>query len=184
MEIMPSGPTYALAQDPAYLAFLRASGLAESVATADAARRRDAINQALGIAGEDLDSQGEQTRRGISAAQEDRGVFRSGQTLQRMSEQEEDQARRRSAIELAGAGQIGDLESGLLMQLAGSQVKGAEYGLGLAGDRALSDGLSSLSLGAATPVATNTAPASVTPAATSTTPTTSLYRRKRGQQEY
>lgn len=145
----PIGASGALAQDPAYLAFLRASGLTEQIALGDAARRRDSINQALGIAVDDLDAGGEQSRRGISDSQEDRGVFRSGQTLRRLGEQEEDQARRRSAIELAGAGQLGDIESNLLTQVAGLQTRGAEFGLNQAGNRTYEDGLAAL---AATPI--------------------------------
>jgi hypothetical protein len=143
---MPIGASGALAQDPSYLAFLRASGLSQAIAVNNADRQRNDINTALGIANDDLSANGEQERRGISNSQEDRGVYRSGQTLSRMSDQETGQARRKSAIELAGTGQLGDIEFNLLTNLAGQQVRGAEAGLGTGQRLTLADGENALAL--------------------------------------
>lgn len=172
-----TGPTYALASDPAYLAFLRASGLSGSIATADADRRRNDINIALGIGTDDLNASGEQERRGISDSQEDRGVYRSGQTLRRLGEQEASQGRRRSAIELAASGQLGDIESNLLQTLAGNEVRGAELGLSLSGDRTLADGNAAIAAGTYNPApytAAVPAPATTAPAAPAATPTSAV----------
>lgn len=135
-----TSPAYSLAQDPAYLALLRASGLTDSIATSDAARRREAVNTALGLQTDDLNATGEQERRAVATSQEGRGVFRSGETLRRTADQESSQARRRSGIELAASGQLGDIEHNLVSQLAGTQVRGAELGLTLGSNRTLADG--------------------------------------------
>lgn len=135
---------YSLAQDPAYLAFVRAAGLSEQVAAADVARRQAATKLALGIQTDDLNAAGERERQGVRGSQESRGVFRSGQTQQRLTEQEDQQARRQSALELAAATQLGDAQSGLESAIAAQQLRGAELGLSLSQNAALQSGNAAL----------------------------------------
>lgn len=125
----PSMGTSSVYGDPAMLAFIRASGMSNEIAAADVARRQAAINQALGIATQDTEAAGEQSRRNIAGGMEARGVFRSGQNMLAQQYQEEAQARRLGALRLAAANQIGDLHSGLLSQIAANQQKAASLAL-------------------------------------------------------
>lgn len=123
---MVESPIYG---DPAMLAFIRSSGLANDVASADVARRTDNYNRALGIATDDINAQGERSRRGIAGNYESRGVYRSGAQLRAQSEQEADQARRLGAARLSTADAIGGLQSQLLQTIANNQQRAAELGL-------------------------------------------------------
>lgn len=123
---MVQSPIYG---DPSMLAFMRASGLSNEIAAADVARDTSATQRALGIATDDLGIRGEQERRGISNNQEDRGVFRSGQTLTRTAEQEGAQARQLGAMQDAAANRVSGLQSGLLAKIAANQQSAAEAGL-------------------------------------------------------
>lgn len=111
---MAQSPIMSLMQDPAFAIFVTASGMQEELALADAARRRNAINQALGIQEEDIAEQGRAQRKEIAGNQESRGVFKSGQTLERSAESERAQARASALAQLNAATQLGDVESGLL----------------------------------------------------------------------
>lgn len=172
---MPDSPAFALAQDPAYLAFLRASGLSDEIAAAAVARQSGAINQALGLNVEDLDESGRRQRRSISSSQESRGALRSGETLRRTSEQEQDQARRRAAIEQAAANQLGGLQTGLASQIAGTQLKGSELALGMSADRDLSTGQDAIDLAMTAPAAAPTPLTAASRTASSTTRRKATY---------
>lgn len=117
-----------LYNDPTIMAFLRSSGLGEQVAANEVARRQAAIQQALGTNIEDLGAQGEIARRNIAGSQEASGVFRSGQTLQRTAEQEQQQARTQGALQQQATNQLNDLQGNLAMQVAQNQQKAAELG--------------------------------------------------------
>lgn len=133
-------PLAALAQNPAFAAFLRTSGLGNQIATADAAQRTFALDQALGLGTEALDESGRRERRGIAGNQESRGVLRSGQTLQRTSEQEYDQGVRRAALEMATADSKGQLNTALASSIAGNLARGADLGLDVGADDAYDTG--------------------------------------------
>lgn len=112
--------------DPSILAFLRAAGYAGEAATADVARRRNDIENALGLSIADLDARGEQARRGISGNFESRGVFKSGAHLRDQAEQEATQGRQAGALEQQAASQIGNLTSSLTQQIAQNQQRAQE----------------------------------------------------------
>lgn len=115
--------------DPSILAFLRAAGYSESAAAADVARRRNDIENALGLSIDDLDARGEQERENIAGSQEARGMFRSGQTLNRTAEQEAQQGRQSGALQQQAASQIGNLTSSLTQQIAQNQQRAQELAL-------------------------------------------------------
>lgn len=108
-------------KDPSFAAFVSAAGLQEELALADAARRRESINRALGIQTEEISAQGQQARKQIRGQQEVSGALRSGQTLERLADQEASEARLQSAAQLDAATRIGDIQSGLATQSAGTQ---------------------------------------------------------------
>jgi hypothetical protein len=127
-------------QDPAFAMFVTAAGLQDELALADAARRRHAINQALGIETEQIGEQGEKQRRGIAGQHEASGTFKSGQNLQEQAESERSQARAQSLAQLNAANQLGDIESGLLTGQANRQFDIATKALGSAEGLALEQG--------------------------------------------
>ncbi|MGH2667520.1 MAG: hypothetical protein ACRDH5_00080, partial [bacterium] len=98
-------------------------------------------------------------------------VVRSGQTQELSNESLAAEARRKQALALAGATQVGDLQAGLLNTIAGQEQRGAELGLSLAGQNYLENGALSL---AAQPLAapTYTFGAPVTPTVSPIKPTT------------
>jgi hypothetical protein len=61
-----ASPLETLMQNPAFAAFVTASGLQEEILLQDAARRRRGIESALGIQTEGLEESGRRERRGIS----------------------------------------------------------------------------------------------------------------------
>lgn len=115
-------------KDPTVQAFLRASGLSEQTAANDVARRQAAINTALNTNLDDLAAQGDIARRNIAGNQEARGVYRSGQTLQRTAEQQAAQARQQSALQQNALNQVNDLSGQLAQQVANNQQRAAELG--------------------------------------------------------
>ncbi len=115
--------------DPSILAFLRASGMSQETAAADVARRRTAIEQALGTSIKDLEDQGEVSRENISGNAESNGVFRSGQLSTDLQRQRASQLRRQGALTDQAGYQIGNLTSSLQQQIAENQQKAAELGL-------------------------------------------------------
>lgn len=128
-----STPPNPLAQDPAWAAFLRTSGLEYDQAAGDIARRSSAINTALGLDIPDIEEQGKKDRRGIDSNFEARGVYESGQRLKLLGEQEAHQARQLGRRQLAAGNQIGGLESDLADTVARIQRRGAELGSSIAG---------------------------------------------------
>lgn len=129
---MAQSPINSLMQDPAFAMFVTASGMQEELAMADAARRRHAINQALGIQTEEMGESGEQERKGIAGRHEAAGVFKSGQNLEDQAQSERRQARAQSLAQLNAANQLGDVESNLLTGNVNRQFDIAQSALGAA----------------------------------------------------
>jgi hypothetical protein len=116
-----ASPLETLMQNPAFAAFVTASGLQEEILLQDAARRRRGIESALGIQTEGLEESGRRERRGISGGFESRGTFRSGDHQTAISEQESDQGRQMALTQLAASEQLGDVESNLLQSQVNRQ---------------------------------------------------------------
>lgn len=129
---MAQSPINSLMQDPAFAMFVTASGMQEELAMADAARRRHAINQALGIQTEEMGESGEQERKNISGRNEAAGIFKSGQNLEENAQSERRQARAQSLAQLNAANQLGDVESNLLTGNVNRQFDIAQSALGAA----------------------------------------------------
>lgn len=117
-----------LYKDPTILAFLRSSGLGEQVMANEIARRQAAINQTLGTNLEDLAARGVIDRRNIGGSMEARGLYRSGENLQKQAEQEAQQARLQGSLQQQAANQVADLQGNLAMKVAENQQKAAELG--------------------------------------------------------
>jgi hypothetical protein len=111
---MAVSPLNTLMQDPAFAMFISASGMQEELALADAARRRHAINQSLGIQEEQIADQGQQQRKGIAGEHAMRGAPSSGQHLEENAQSEKNQARASALAQLNAADQLGEVESGLM----------------------------------------------------------------------
>lgn len=124
-------------QDPAFAAFVAAAGLQDEIGMAEAARKRTAINQALGLSNEDTQESGEVERRNISGNQESRGVFRSGQTRQLTDEQERRQARQLAYGQLTAGEAKADIEHGLAANAANRNFDYISKALDVAGNQTL-----------------------------------------------
>lgn len=119
-------------QDPAFAIFVTASGMQEELAHADAARRRQSINQALGIQEEQIGEQGEEQRKGIAENFEQRGISGAGASLEKQAKSERSQARASALAQLNAADQMGEIESGLLTGNVNRQFDIAQNALGAA----------------------------------------------------
>jgi len=140
----PSMGTSSVYGDPSMLAFIRSSGMANEIAASDVARKTATLNQALGIATQDLAAQGEDARRNIAGSMEARGFHRSGQHLLENQRQEAAQARRLGGLRLTTADQIADLQSGPLARIAGNQQRAAELALNTGMNQDTQAGLAAL----------------------------------------
>lgn len=138
-------------KDPTILAFLRSSGLSEQVAANEIARRQTAVNQALATNLDDLGAKGVIERRNIDGSQEARGMFRSGQTLQRGADQQAQEARIGGAMQQQAQNQVNDLAGNLTMMVAQNQQKAAELGTSTYVDRALQAGQNQIDANYANP---------------------------------
>lgn len=130
----PAAPQNVLAEDPAWLAFLRTSGLEYDQAAADMSRRSAAINTALGLDIPEIEEQGKQARRGIDNSFAARGVFESTARKDRLGEQEAQQTSQIGRRRLDAVNQVGGLEGDLAGTVAGIQRRGAEMGSSIAGN--------------------------------------------------
>lgn len=127
----PQLPAKNVYENPAFLAFLRTSGLEMDTAAADVARQESALQQALASSVADLQTQGAQARRGIDQNFESRGVFRSGARGERLGEQE---ALTNTAIASRQAGtadQVAALRGSLANKVAEQGRRAGELGLSI-----------------------------------------------------
>lgn len=122
-----------LGQDPAYLAFLRTSGINQADASATAQNQLDAINNELQRRLPDLAFQGELAQKQIAGNMESRGILRSGERFVAGA----DQARQQGLQQAQLVGTAGDQQAAirlqLAQQLAAIQRNVAEQGLNSAG---------------------------------------------------
>ena len=134
----PPAPDQAAApslySNPAFLAFLRSSGLGIETAANDVAKREGAINVALASKIPELQEQGRRNLRGIDNSFESRGVFRSGTRMDKRAESEYDTNNLIAGAETDAANQVGELKSSLAQTVANQAGRGAELGLSLDSD--------------------------------------------------
>lgn len=122
-----------LAQDPAYLAFLRSIGAEESDVRSLAADRTSLIQRELQRQLPQITMQGDETRRGITGNFLDRGLFRSGGHADALGRQRAAEGTAIGALEGTAADQVTSLQSDLLRRLAELQRRRADTALNTAG---------------------------------------------------
>lgn len=118
--------------DPAFLAFLRTSGLSLETAANQVRQQTGAINAGLQTARGDIDFNAGENRRKTAGSYESRGVIRSSTHQQAQDRVERDRLNQVAAKEGQAATQISGLNQGLVQQVLGQQQKAAELGLNTA----------------------------------------------------
>lgn len=104
--------------DPSYLAYLRATGLQEEVARANAARQTAAIQRQLATTTPEIARLGQLARARIGDSFEARGVYRSGMRQQRQAEQGASEAYRVGSLWGNAGDRIAGAQGNLQTQLA------------------------------------------------------------------
>lgn len=115
--------------DPAYLAYMRALGFDDAQARDDAQLAETKARAQIDLYRPEIAYQGEIERRNIGEAHEDRGMFRSGQHLRAIAEQEHQQALDTGQLDLEGADSIAGIQRTMAEQIAANARKLADQGL-------------------------------------------------------
>lgn len=126
-QVPDAGST--LTSDPAFLAFLRTSGLSLETAANQVRQQTGAINAARDTALGDIDYSAGNQRNATAGGREARGVLRSSGTNEALDQVERNRLAQRAAKENEAATQIGSLNQGLANQVLAQQGKAAELGL-------------------------------------------------------
>lgn len=116
----------ALEEDPAWLAFLRSSGLTIDNATSAAAKKVGALSSSLLLDKDKLSEQNQRQIQSLSGDMEQRGLSRSGQASTAYNRGQSDYLRNVGDLERGVAQQIGDTETGLADTIAAEQRRGGE----------------------------------------------------------
>lgn len=118
-----------LTTDPAFMAFLRTSGLGLETAANQVRQQTGAINAALqtslGDIGNNYDEQARRTKGGYEA----RGILRSSDQQQASDQVERARLSAQTTAQNNAANQIGGLNSGLVNKVLDQQGRAAELGL-------------------------------------------------------
>lgn len=121
--------------DPTYLAYLRAMGLEEEVARANAARQTSAVQRQLQTATPEIARLGIINRARIGDSFESRGVFQSGMRKQRQAEGAASEGYRVGSMFGQASDKIGAIQGNLqgnLADLARQRAdRQAAYGVGV-----------------------------------------------------
>lgn len=120
-----------LYEDPAFLAFMRTSGLGLETAAADVAQKENAINVALASRVAGLGDQRDASLRGVDSGFESRGLFRSSGRKNRRADEERAFGSQIGAAETGAASEIAGLKGGLAKQVAEQQGTASEKGLSI-----------------------------------------------------
>lgn len=126
---MPSLDQVSPAEDPAYLAFLRAQGYSEQQARADANRRTGVLDRQLAM---QLPQYADQQRLGqeqVAGNAESNGVLNSGKTLVDQQQVATDVGRQQNAFETNISDQKDNIISDLTRQIADARRASAEQAL-------------------------------------------------------
>ena len=141
---MPAG---SLAEDPTYLAYLRALNFDQATAERIASQRRDQVQRRVAFTVPQIQEQGQQMLEGVMHNQEDRGLLRSGQTEKRLAETRRGTQYQLGNLELAATEDLLGIDTDLVTQVAQLQRAQAERNLDLAGTQYLNTGKIGLLLG-------------------------------------
>jgi hypothetical protein len=118
-----------LYSDPAFLAFMRSSGLGLETAANQVRTQTGAINAALGTTMGDIGNTYDENARKTQGGYESRGILRSSDTQQGLDQVERARLSAQTTAQNNAANQIGALNQGLVGQVLGQQQKAAELGL-------------------------------------------------------
>lgn len=121
-------------ENPAYSAFLRATGAEEADAQASTQQRIDQLGRDLARQLPLITEQGGRTRQQISGGFESRGLFRSGEHETKLGLQRADEAREVSMLQGVTGDQIGQLQAELARRRSDIQRRRAEAALQTAPD--------------------------------------------------
>lgn len=122
-------PPAALGADPAYLAFLRASGAQDANDTDIAQSRMATIARMLNLDAPELLETGEQQREQIAGGFEGRGMFRSGAHEIAQARQRRGEDRAFDRMQLGATSSVDDLLAALVRQRAARARGTAEQGV-------------------------------------------------------
>jgi hypothetical protein len=177
-----------LASDSTYLAFQRALGNEQDVATRNAQDQSDAIDRSTALRLPQIAQAGTYARQGINGSMEARGILRSGETLNALDRQRQSEADQTAGIYDDAAQRKAAIQQALASQIAGFGSRTAEANLTAGGNqqnasdtaalqKALADGMAGIGSGidyssllglgsdiSPTPADVPAAPASVPPA--------------------
>jgi hypothetical protein len=121
-----------LPSDPAYMAFMRASGLGLQTAANQVRQNTASINAALQTSMGNLQNDYDQQAKNRQGGYESRGVLRSGETQQGLDQVERARANAVSQAQGGAATQIQGLNQTLAQRIADVQNQAAERGLSTA----------------------------------------------------
>jgi len=122
-------PSVSLAEDPAYLAFLRALGVEDAEDAADTQARTDALGRQLSMRLPEVAEAGEDSRSAISGSFESRGLFASGGREVALARQRADEGRTVAGLESTVADQSAQYARELARRRAERARRTAEAGL-------------------------------------------------------
>lgn len=131
-----------LYSDPGYLAFVANAGMDYETAAADVARRKAAINNALGVRIPEIKKAGEKTKEGIYGDFASRGLYGAGQQSVREGEAEAQTLSDIGKAEASAAGEIEDLVGGLVGKRQQYLKDATSRGYDVAGSQDLENRLS------------------------------------------
>ncbi len=120
-----------LTSDPAFLAFLRTSGLGLETAANQVRQQTASINAARDTAVGDIDFNAGEDRRRTAGGHESRGILRSSTHQQAQDNVERARLAQRTAKEGEAASQIAGLNTGLVNKVLETQNRAAELGLNI-----------------------------------------------------
>lgn len=118
-----------LAQDPSYLAYLRALGFEDSEARRVADTKTANIQRKVAFLEPQMAEQGQREETGISGSMESRGVYASGEHEKALAEHTYDQSNRLAGLRMGAAEDISNIQLDLATQLAALQRQQAERAL-------------------------------------------------------
>lgn len=115
--------------DPAFLAFLRTSGLGLETAANQVRQQTGSVNAALQTSLGDIGNNYDESGRRTAGSHEARGILRSSDTQQAMDQNERARLSAQTAAQNNASNQIGSLNSGLVQKVLDTQNRAAELGL-------------------------------------------------------
>lgn len=131
-----ANPARSLAEDPAYLAFLRAIGAEDTEDVEQTNLSADRLRRQAALRLPEIAEAGQISREGVSAGFEDRGLYRSGQHEVALARQRAAEARQVGAVQSGVTEGTSDLEARLARQRAARTRRKAEAGLSTSGSLA------------------------------------------------